>query len=483
MARTTGSDDLYSLIHSLTTEEKGYFKKFSKRHASKGSTTLQLFDAINKQEVFEEKTLKKKFRNYVVAKNHLFNMILDSLVISDKSPGLQRELLKQLQYILLLQKKGLLNKAIQLNQNALLKAEEAEMFWVQEEFRRNAFSLARNTWGAKERFQKIKELFAETRNIRQKQDDRDKFSELYQDLISFEFQGIWFAEKKLPSLDKYEEILNKEKPLSVTATRYLLLAKECCAIIKANYEEQYQISRSIFEAEKILWKRKSPLSEYFKYIKALRSLILGALYTKRVEIADKINEEMIKVKSDSHLENVENELCYFLHKQYIFFDSGKFVEGESFTKKYFPHELVKKYGNRFHQFPLEFYKNKVMFEFLNRNYNAVFRTIADLELLDIKKKASFYYKCCELLKILLQVDMGNFELLQTMITSSTKHLVAYGLTPFEKKILLHLRKINTLNAKQSIQALVDILEKSEEQILLWNNFNLKTWAVNYLSSR
>lgn len=46
--RTTGSDDLYRLIHSLTTEEKGYFKKFAKRHTSGGNKYLQLFDDINR---------------------------------------------------------------------------------------------------------------------------------------------------------------------------------------------------------------------------------------------------------------------------------------------------------------------------------------------------------------------------------------------------------------------------------------------------
>ncbi len=57
--RTTGSDDLYRLIHSLTTEEKGYFKKLALRHSPKGSKHLKLFDAIAAQKTFEEASLKK----------------------------------------------------------------------------------------------------------------------------------------------------------------------------------------------------------------------------------------------------------------------------------------------------------------------------------------------------------------------------------------------------------------------------------------
>ena len=54
MARTTGSDEVYKLIHSLTTEEKGYFKKFALRHTSEGNRYLELFEAINQQNTFEE---------------------------------------------------------------------------------------------------------------------------------------------------------------------------------------------------------------------------------------------------------------------------------------------------------------------------------------------------------------------------------------------------------------------------------------------
>jgi hypothetical protein len=81
MARTSGSDDLFILIHSLTTEEKGNFKKFALRHNQKGSKHLQLFDAINKQVKFDEKELKKKFPAYVHMKGYLWEMILKSLFL------------------------------------------------------------------------------------------------------------------------------------------------------------------------------------------------------------------------------------------------------------------------------------------------------------------------------------------------------------------------------------------------------------------
>ena len=75
MARLVGSDDLFRLIHSLTPEEKGYYKKLAKRHTARGTNYVKLFDAINEQEVFEEKTLKEQFKHYAVMKVYLKDMI------------------------------------------------------------------------------------------------------------------------------------------------------------------------------------------------------------------------------------------------------------------------------------------------------------------------------------------------------------------------------------------------------------------------
>src|SRR5687767_1448334 len=123
MARTTGSDELYRLIHALTTEEKGYFKKFAKRHTSKGNKYLQLFDAINKQKEFEEKSLKKKFKDLAVMKVYLFDMILRSLLINLKNVSAETMLLQKLIYCEILQSKGLQKKAIELNLENLKTAE------------------------------------------------------------------------------------------------------------------------------------------------------------------------------------------------------------------------------------------------------------------------------------------------------------------------------------------------------------------------
>ncbi|MEW6469121.1 MAG: hypothetical protein AB1458_09365 [Bacteroidota bacterium] len=82
----TPSEELFQLIKSLTPNEKGYFKKFSKLHVREGKNNyMRLFEAIDRQERYDERALLREFSNeqfvkqFPVAKNYLFNLILKAL--------------------------------------------------------------------------------------------------------------------------------------------------------------------------------------------------------------------------------------------------------------------------------------------------------------------------------------------------------------------------------------------------------------------
>lgn len=82
----TPTDDLFRLIKSLSRSEKGYFKKYSTRHtADPNSAYLQLFDAIERQEEYNETEIRENFRDtsfirrLPALKNYLYNLILRCL--------------------------------------------------------------------------------------------------------------------------------------------------------------------------------------------------------------------------------------------------------------------------------------------------------------------------------------------------------------------------------------------------------------------
>lgn len=82
----TVSTDLFDLIKSLTKQEKRYFKLFAARHViGKQNKYVLLFNAIDKQEVYDEALIREQFagepflRQLHVAKNYLYKLLLTSL--------------------------------------------------------------------------------------------------------------------------------------------------------------------------------------------------------------------------------------------------------------------------------------------------------------------------------------------------------------------------------------------------------------------
>jgi len=77
---------VFELVKSLSKNEKGYFKKYSQKYIQEdGNNCILLFDAIDKQEQYDEKEIKNKFatKKFVtqlhVTKIYLYELVLKSL--------------------------------------------------------------------------------------------------------------------------------------------------------------------------------------------------------------------------------------------------------------------------------------------------------------------------------------------------------------------------------------------------------------------
>jgi hypothetical protein len=91
-------DQLFNLIQSLNKSEKGYVKKFATLNMKDGTSNyMQLFDAIDRQEIYDEAKLLRKFsekaftRQFARTKNYLFHFILKALrnFHTEKKPDFQ----------------------------------------------------------------------------------------------------------------------------------------------------------------------------------------------------------------------------------------------------------------------------------------------------------------------------------------------------------------------------------------------------------
>jgi hypothetical protein len=123
------SDNLHLLIKSLNRNEKRYFKIFMQnniRHENKVFDVL--FDAIDKQEEYDEKELLKKFKDkafakqFALTKTRLYEQILRSLDALYADSSIDAELKQHLHFVEILFRKTLYRQAEKLLYHTRKKA-------------------------------------------------------------------------------------------------------------------------------------------------------------------------------------------------------------------------------------------------------------------------------------------------------------------------------------------------------------------------
>lgn len=182
------SDELFKLIKSLTKAEKIYFKKFSQRHViGKENKYVKLFNAIDKLEnIYDEKKIRENFKGdrFVkqihVAKNYLFNLILDSLAEQYSSNDDEFIQLDSLKKIKIMMDKGLSKstyKALKKNKN---KALEFERFYIAIKLYEYERRWAMYLNLGKDTYKKIQRIAADREELMNRLTEHMKYRSLYE---------------------------------------------------------------------------------------------------------------------------------------------------------------------------------------------------------------------------------------------------------------------------------------------------------------
>jgi hypothetical protein len=125
---------LFDLIHSLTKSEKRYFKLMSSRHAIGGENNyIVLFDAIDKQTVYDEDKIFKTFKGeaflnrFSITKKRLYDHILSSLDAFHSINSTEAQLHKMLHSFEILFEKSLYDQSRRILRSAEKLAAKNEM--------------------------------------------------------------------------------------------------------------------------------------------------------------------------------------------------------------------------------------------------------------------------------------------------------------------------------------------------------------------
>jgi hypothetical protein len=120
----TYSDKVFQLIKSLSKAEKRYFKVYTSKQAGDKNNHQILFDAIDKQDEYDESALKKSLKNPTlvrslpIAKTRLYDVMLRALDAYHSNSSIDAQLKRTLHCAEILYKKSLYAQSQKLLDNA-----------------------------------------------------------------------------------------------------------------------------------------------------------------------------------------------------------------------------------------------------------------------------------------------------------------------------------------------------------------------------
>ena len=127
------SESLHRLIKSLSKSEKRYFNLYSSRHTlGDKNNNLILFEAIDKQIVYDEDALLKQFKKesfvklFSITKTRLYDLILDSLIAYHAKSSVDAQLKRDLHCAEILYKKTLYDQCSKLLSSTKKMAQKYE---------------------------------------------------------------------------------------------------------------------------------------------------------------------------------------------------------------------------------------------------------------------------------------------------------------------------------------------------------------------
>lgn len=130
----TPSGELFKLIKSMSQAEKTYFKKYSRMHTvGKENTYLLLFDAIVKQDEYDEKKLllqleKHDFvKHFAVVKKYLYERILDALESYHRDANVHTQVRRAITRAEILHRRGLYGQSVKLVEKTRRIAKEFDL--------------------------------------------------------------------------------------------------------------------------------------------------------------------------------------------------------------------------------------------------------------------------------------------------------------------------------------------------------------------
>lgn len=472
MARASGSDELFLLIKSLTPNEKGYFKKYAQRHVTRKSNYLQLFTALDKMEVYDEPALKRRFKNLAVEKVYLFDMILNSLMVSDEGDTVAIAIYRDLIKVHLLIKKGLTQRAVKLIDKSLAIAEQHFLFTTTATLLKLRYNVTRPTTPVSQRLAEVQLVSKAIQHQYMLQVQEDEVH--WQQHIILALQH---AEQHQLPVEKNTKLLNKKmllgevntkQPIS-TQLKHMEALRFYYEWMDVKPEKKIQLAKKIEQLCKRMWEQSKNSESLLHYLRSINNLINVLFHNDLIAEAEEYVERILLLAPNSHMSIRQEVLTtYTDQKQAVMWCKGEHTEALKFTnEKLRQLKIQEKFPFQWSRVMYVVYR-KVLLEISTGEYGKAVRTLQFFFGTEQKKLSPSALLAAELLYLLCQFEMGNYDTMSKAARSVVKR--------YPKLDAKQLKFIQAFaKARTTPQEVIDHLNMHCNDLVLFRLFILSEW--------
>ena len=480
------ADTVFQLIKSLEKSEKRNFKLYMKRNSGGDLKIVQLFDAMDKMDDYEEGTLLKKHKTIQKQqlsnlKAHLYKQILNSLRILKDESNVDMTLHEQMDHARILYNKGLYLQSLKiLDRVKLLAKENNQLTYVQQvlffEKKIEGLFITRSMQD------RAKQLSAEAVEVNCQLSMVNSLSNLSLQLYSWYIQNghARNAKDEAALKDFLEDHLKEGANLTKGFYERLYLYQCYCwyAFIRQDFLQYYRHTQrwvDLFDENPAMKEIESA-----HYIKGIHNLMGAHFDLFNHKKLSQVIEQFEKFSHRNVVQKNENNriLCFvylYTAKINLHFLDGSFSEGLKLVP--YIEEKLKEYHlflDR-HRVLVFYYKIASLYFGAGKNEKAIdyLNKIINWKV-DLRTDLQCYAR---LLHLIAHYELGNYNLLEYLTKSVYRFMGKMeSLSMVEEEMFIFLRR----SFKVEQKALRSEFEKLLDKLKKYEGNRFETRAFSYL---
>lgn len=491
------STELHDLIKSLTKSEKRFFKLHSSLQSG-DKNYLRIFDALDKQKVYDEAAIKKQFaketfiRHFPSEKNHLYKLILKALRAYHAEGSVSGILKQEIKNIEILYNKALYTECNKLLHRAKRIAKENERFYYLFELLNWEKMLLEEAYESGEFTKDLDALIEEEREVIERLRNLAAYHILYSKInYVFRSGGYVRTDEEHAMVEEISEhplIKGKNTALSMRAATICYYTQGFCAWAKRDWKsslEKFQRVRQILDDDP---KIRKDLPK--RYLRTLQYIILCHIERQQFKEAREDIRKLRELGGKEGFSGIDSQLQIFsaghLCELRLLDRMGEHDKAVELVPRVL--EGMEEFGDRLHkEHEIEFHyvlacvyfgageHNKALF-WLNKVLNENEPTL---------RQDIFTY--ARLFNLVVHYELGNNDLLEYIVRSTQRYLSKHQ-RAHEVEVLLieNIKKLSRISdpvaRKELFTALgkqLRVLFKDPNEALVLKYFDVLGWVRSH----